>query len=209
MIVSCVLLERMRVDHPTTTALLSGLLDPAAEQSWLEFDARFRPIVRSFAMKLGLSEADADDVTQETLARFVKYYRQGKYDRARGRLSSWLIAIAHNCIADVRQRRVVRKEHRGESAIADLSETNSLEALWDEESRRAILAHAMRELRETTRLDPRTIAAFEMLAFNQTAPADVAAEMGMSVDSVYAAKNRCLTQLREILARLNQVYEVA
>ena len=34
-------------------------------------------------------------------------------------------------------------------------------------------------------------------------------EMGMSVDSVYAAKNRCLTQLREILARLNEVYEVA
>ena len=199
----------MPVDHPTTTALLSGLLDPGAEQSWLEFDARFRPIVRGFAMKLGLSEADADDATQETLTRFVKYYRQGKYDRARGRLSSWLIAIAQNCVADLRQRRAVRKEHRGESAIADLSETNSLEALWAEESRRVILANAMRELKATTRLDPRTIAAFEMLAFNQKAPADIAAEMAMSVDSVYAAKNRCLTQLREILARLNEVYEVA
>ena len=199
----------MRVDHPTTTALLCGLLDPGAEQSWLEFDARFRPIVRGFAMKLGLSEADADDVTQETLARFVKYYRQGKYDRTRGRLSSWLIAIAQNCIADVRQRRAVRKEHRGESAIEGLSETNALESVWAEESRRAILEHAMRELRETTRLDPRTIAAFELLAFNQKAPAEIAAEMGLSVDSVYAAKNRCLTQLREILARLNEVYEVA
>jgi hypothetical protein len=30
----------------------------------------------------------------------------------------------------------------------------------------------------------------------------------MSLDSVYAAKNRCLTQLRQILARLNQVYEL-
>jgi len=199
----------MRIDRPTTTALLSGLLDPAAEQSWLEFDARFRPIVRGFAMKLGLSEADADDVTQETLTRFVKYYRQGKYDRSRGRLSSWLIAIAHHCIADLRQRHVVRKEQRGESAIADLSETNAMESLWAEESRRVILGHAMRELKETTRLDPRTIAAFEMIAFHQKPPADIAAEMGMSVDSVYAAKNRCLTQLREILARLNEVYEVA
>src|SRR5688572_33473691 len=86
----------MVVNRPTTTALLCGLLDPAAEQSWLEFDARFRPIVRGFAMKLGLSEADAEDVTQEALARFVKYYRQGKYDRTRGRLSSWLITIAQN-----------------------------------------------------------------------------------------------------------------
>src|SRR5688572_3182332 len=134
----------MPVDHPTTTALLCGLLDPAAEHSWLEFDARFRPIVRGFAMKLGLSEPDADDATQETLTRFVKYYRQGKYDRARGRLSSWLIAIAQNCVADLRERSAVRKEHRGESAIADLSETNALEALWAEESRRVILANAMR-----------------------------------------------------------------
>jgi RNA polymerase sigma-70 factor (ECF subfamily) len=199
----------MRIDHPTTTALLSGLLDPSAAQSWLEFDARFRPIVRGFALKLGLSEADADDVTQEAMSRFVKYYRQGKYDRTRGRLSSWLIAIAQNCIADLRQRHVVRKEHRGESAIADLSETNSLEALWAEESRRVILEHAMRELKEATRLDARTIAAFEMIAFDQKPPAEIAAEIGMSVDSVYAAKNRCLTQLREILARLNEVYEVA
>jgi RNA polymerase sigma-70 factor (ECF subfamily) len=202
----------MQVNRPTTTALLTGLLDPAAEhaeQSWVEFDLRFRPIVRGFAMKLGLSEADADDVTQEALTRFVKSYRQGKYDRSRGRLSSWLIAIAQNCIFDLHQSRAVRKEHRGESAIADLSEPSALEAAWAEESRRVILEHAMRELKESTRLESRTISAFEMLAFKQKAPADIAAEMGMSLDSVYAAKNRCLTQLREILARLNRVYEVA
>jgi len=199
----------MHVDRPTTTALLSGLLDPAAQESWVEFDSRFRPILRGFAMKLGLSEADAEDVTQESLARFVKHYREGKYDRSRGRLSSWLIAIAHNCIFDLRKGRAGRKEHRGESAIADLSETNSMEAVWAEESRRVILDHAMRELKESTRLESRTISAFEMLAFKQKPPADIAAEMQMSVDSVYAAKNRCLTQLREILERLNQVYEVA
>lgn len=201
----------MQVDRPTTTALLTGLLDPAAqdaEQLWQEFDARFRPIVRGFAMKLGLSESDADDVTQEAMSRFVKFYRQGKYDRSRGRLSSWLIAIAQNCIVDLHQSRAARREHRGESAIADLSETNALEALWAEESRRVILEHAMRELKEATRLDPRTISAFEMLAFKQKPPAQIAAELGMSVDSVYAAKNRCLTQLRQILARLNQVYEL-
>jgi RNA polymerase sigma-70 factor (ECF subfamily) len=201
----------MQVDRQTTTALLTGLLDPEAqqaEQSWQEFDARFRPIVRGFAMKLGLSESDADDVTQEAMARFVKFYRQGKYDRSRGRLSSWLIAIAQNCIVDLHQHQAARKEHRGDSAIADLSETNALEAVWAEESRRVILEHAMRELKEGTRLDPRTISAFEMLAFKQKPPGEIAVEMGMSLDSVYAAKNRCLTQLRQILAGLNQVYEV-
>lgn len=193
----------------TTTALLHGLLEPDAQQHWIEFDARFRPILRGFAMKLGLCEADADDVTQEALARFVKSYREGKYDRSRGRLSSWLISIAQNCVRDLHRSRASKRELRGESAIVELPHAGALESLWEEECRRVLLDHAMRELRDGTRLESRTIGAFERLALRQQAPADIAAELGMSLDSVYAAKNRCLSQLRQILARLNEVYEVA
>jgi len=199
----------MQTAGRTTTALLHGLLDPDGEQHWLELDARFRPILRGFAMKLGLCEADADDVTQEALARFVKHYREGKYDRSRGRLSSWLIAIAQNCARDLHRSRAGKRELRGESAIVDLPDNDALETLWDHECRRVLLDHALRELRDCTRLEQRTIGAFERLALQQRQPAEIAEELGMSLDSVYAAKNRCLSQLREILARLNEVYEVA
>jgi RNA polymerase sigma factor (sigma-70 family) len=193
----------------TTTTLLEGLLDPQGQQSWAEFDVRFRPILRGFAMKLGLGDADAEDVTQEALARFVKYYRQGKYDRTRGRLSSWLISITQNCISDLKRAKAGRFERRGESAIINLSDTNALAFIWDEECRRVLLDHAMDELRQNSRLDERTIHAFEMVSLEQRSAADVAAETGISVDSVYAAKHRCLTLLRDILKRLNEVYEVA
>lgn len=66
----------------------------------------------------------------------------------------------------------------------------------------------MRELRTETRLESRTIRAFEMIAFEERSAVEVAAELGLSLDSVYAAKNRCLTQLREIMSRLNAVYEL-
>jgi len=70
----------------TTTALLDGLHDPANEEVWREFDTRYRPIILGFAVKLGLSDEDAADVAQDTLARFVQEYRAGRYDRTRGRL---------------------------------------------------------------------------------------------------------------------------
>lgn len=196
-----------RVDHVhrTTTALLEGLRDPAGAE-WAELDGRFRPILRAFTRRLGLSDADADDVTQEALTRFLTGYREGRYDRTRGRLSSWLISIAHHCALELRSR---QRNHRGESVLDHIHQTNALDSIWDEECRRVLLDKAMAELKGSSRMDPKTLSAFESLAFEQREPAEVARMTGLSVESVYAAKSRCLAQLREILGRLNQVYEAA
>jgi RNA polymerase sigma-70 factor, ECF subfamily len=192
----------------TTTALLDGLLADENPRFWQEFDSRYRPIIRGFALKLGLSYADAEDVTQESLVRFIKYYRLGKYDRARGRLTSWLVAIAQNCIFDLQHSKAGRLERRGESAMLDLSDSSALDQLFDDETRRVVLDRAMAELRTTTRLDERTIRAFQMVALQQRTVADAVAETELSADSIYAAKHRCLSALREILTRLNTVYEI-
>ena len=77
----------------TTTVLLDGLYDPANSVVWRQFDQRYRPIIIGFARRLGLTDDDAADIAQETLVRFVKEYRAGKYDRTRGRLRTWIIAM--------------------------------------------------------------------------------------------------------------------
>ena len=117
----------------TTTALLDGLIDSANDQAWREFDARYRPIIVSFARALDLKVEDAADVAQETLVRFLKEYRAGKYDRSRGRLHSWLIGIAKHCVGDQRHARARRREQRGLSAIADLPGDHRLTEIWDYE----------------------------------------------------------------------------
>lgn len=55
----------------TTTALLDGLVDPANAEVWDEFDRRYRPIIVGFAARLGLADADAADVAQDVLTRFL------------------------------------------------------------------------------------------------------------------------------------------
>lgn len=199
----------MSLARITTTTILDQLLDPADEQAWVELDARFRPILFAFTRRMGLADSDAEDVTQEALTRFVKAYRKGQYDRTRGRLSSWLIAIAHNCVHDLRQSTNRRIEWRGESVIGELGRQEDLEAIWEEESRRVLLAKAMHELKSSSNFEEKTIAAFELLARGDRTPTEVANETGMNIDSVYAAKNRCLTTLRKIVERLNNEYELA
>ena len=67
----------------TTTAMLDALHNPSDVATWEEFDQRYRPVLIGFARNLGLDDADAADVAQDTLARFLEQYRDGKYERDR------------------------------------------------------------------------------------------------------------------------------
>ncbi|UCD76199.1 MAG: sigma-70 family RNA polymerase sigma factor [Phycisphaerales bacterium] len=191
----------------TTTAMLDDLADPANEAMWRQFDARYRPVLVAFARRLGLGAEDAADAAQDALTRFLQAFRAGKYQRGRGRLSSWLIGIARNCIVDLQRARMVRREQRGVSALIDLPHDKNLAAIWDAELDREVLRQAVQKLREGTRLDRRTIRVFERLVLQQAAPAVVASELNMTMNDVYLAKHRCLKRLRSIVAELTAAFE--
>lgn len=190
----------------TTTALLEDLGDPLNDAAWTELDARFRPIVFGLARRLGLPEPDAADATQEALTRFVRAFRDGKYDRSRGRLQAWMVGIARNAIAEVRVGRGSRRERRGESAILALPGDDETERLWNEELHAELLRRAMLKLRTMTRTDGRTIEAFEMLSLEGLAPENVAERLGMTRNDVYLAKHRCLSRLRELMDQDREAY---
>jgi RNA polymerase sigma-70 factor (ECF subfamily) len=199
--------NRVLNETRTTTMLLEGLHDEANAEAWEEFDRRFRPIIVGFAMKLGLREADAADAAQETLARFVSEYRQGRYDRSRGRLRSWLMSLARSRIADLRRRQARRRESRGESAIIDLPNDAAMAQIWEEEQQRSMLRRALDALRETTRTSEKTIQAFELLVVNGLPVDAVAVQLSMSAQDVYLAKSRVAQRLRQILSDLAAAYE--
>ena len=77
----------------TSTLLLEGLTDPTNDVAWRRFCARYEPMLLAFARKSGFSEADAQDVVQETLVAFLGGFRRGKYDRGQGRLRSWICRV--------------------------------------------------------------------------------------------------------------------
>ncbi len=193
----------------TTTALLNGLFDPKNAEAWEAFDRRYRPILVGFVRNLGYDEEVALETAQDTIVRFVTEYREGKYDRDRGRLGAWLVTIARYRLLDLRRRKVTARVLRGESAMVDLDDEHSVGALYERERRQAILRESLEELRKRTKTDPKTIQAFEMLVYHGLSPQVVADQQGMSVHDVDLAKSRIAAKLREIVQRLESEYEEA
>lgn len=193
----------------TTTALLSGLFDPRNAAAWEAFDRRYRPILLGFVRNCGVRESEAAEIAQETIVRFVEEYREGKYDRTRGRLGAWLVTIARYRVLDMRRRAGTAKVERGESAIVDLDDDRSVGAAYEAERRQALLREALEDLRTRSRTDPKTVQAFEMLVYHGLTPQVVADQLGMSTHDVYLAKSRVAAKLREIVIRLESEYEEA
>lgn len=74
------------------------------------------PLVFTLAMRSLGSEAEAEDVTQQT---FVSAWRsRGSFDPDRGVLRGWVVGIARKCIADALERRT--RERRKLEAVRDL-----------------------------------------------------------------------------------------
>jgi len=203
----------------TTTRLLDalrGVGDQSNELAWAHIDQRFRPVIVGLARRLGLRESEADEVGQQTLSEFVKAYREGRYDRTKGRLSSWILGIAHHTTLKV-MRGSRRAGGAGVGGSTWLDEVPSgeethppheqLRSIWTDERDRCILERALGVLRDESAVDDRTLLAFELVGLRGVPAAQVAEQCGMSVDQVYVAKNRVTKRLRGLVAELTEAFE--
>jgi RNA polymerase sigma-70 factor (ECF subfamily) len=190
----------------TSTTLLDGLRAADDGTVWRLVLDRYRPLVEAYARKLGLAEPDAEDVAQATLLDFWNAYRGGGYDRARGRLSSWLFGIATNRVRSWRRSAGRADERRGErdaqDALGELAAEDELKKLWERESNDALLWECLRQVRGEVSAE--TLRAFELFALGERPAEDVARELGMTANAVFQAKRRVLARLRRVLPGLRE-----
>jgi DNA-directed RNA polymerase specialized sigma24 family protein len=190
----------------TTTRLLDDLRDPENRPAWAQIDTRFRPVIAGLARRLGVGESEGEEIAQQTLVEFVRVYRAGKYDRGKGRLSSWILGIAHHEVLRV-FRRAGRTPSAGLTAIAETPDEPSLRSIWDEERDRTILTRAMGVLRDESDIEDKTLRAFELVGLRGVPAAEAASQCGLSVEQVYVAKNRVTKKLRALVADMTRAFE--
>jgi RNA polymerase sigma-70 factor (ECF subfamily) len=190
----------------TTTKLLDSLHDRSNELVWEQIDARYRPVVAALARRLGLSVSEADEVAQQTLSEFVRAYREGRYDRTKGRLSSWIMGIAHHTALRA-QRAAGRDAAPMGTHLESVCDEHSLRGMWTEERDRLILGRALASLRDDSNIDDRTFLAFELVGLRGVPASEAAAQSGMSVEQVYVAKSRLTKRLREQVELLTRAFE--
>ncbi len=173
--------------------LIQGCLE-GESAAWNGMVDRYRRLIYSIPVQLGLSEADADDVFQAvflTLLRFLKSLRD------RTRLSAWLITTTRReCYRLVKRRRrdgrfpIELFEHSAEGESID--EQNER---WE---RQQLVRQAMEKLNER---DRRLVL---MLFLESGTPnyEAISEELGMRMGSIGPTRARVLAKLQGILADL-------
>jgi len=184
----------------TTTQVLEDLRRPDDTFAWNEFCTHFRPVVIKFAIRLGLSPMEAEDAAQETMLAFLKAFRDGKYTREKGRLSSWLFGVAKNVILNLRRNRpleqLIADKTTGTSFWDLVQDDHQMEQTWDVQWRRMVFDKCLSRARRE--FAPKMFHAFEQYALAGAPVAEVCRHLAMSRTAVYIAKSRVLSRLREL-----------
>ena len=199
----------------TRTSLLEGLERPENRTVWRQFVDRYRPPILRYAQnRFGLNSHDAEEAAQETLAVFADAYRQGRYDREKGRLRSWLFGIATNKIRELVRKRAGNQEHQqlrptsGTGFISRIpADDAELEEMWKEEWRWAVYQQCLIEVQ--AHFAPQTLDAFRLFARQGMPAKEVAAVLGMTENAVYLAKHKILKRIRELVPAVEQAWQEA
>jgi RNA polymerase sigma-70 factor (ECF subfamily) len=195
---------------PTRGSLLARLKDWDDQQSWRDFFNTYWKLIYNVAIKSGLSDADAQDVVQETIVTVAKKIKGFKYDPALGSFKGWLRTITHSRIVD----HVRRRQRAGKPAtrsLADGRRTGTIEripdpasldhdAVWETEWQRNLLEAALDRLKH--RLKPKQYQIFDLYAVKGWPVAKVVKTLGVSRTQVYLAKLRITPLLKKEIARL-------
>ena len=89
----------------TRESLLGRLKDWEDERSWRDFFETYWRLIYSTARKGGLSDAESQEVVQETVITVAKQMKEFKYDPAIGSFKGWLKLITRRRIVDQYRKR--------------------------------------------------------------------------------------------------------
>ena len=89
---------------PTRPSLLSRLGDWQDDESWREFFDTYWRLIYNVSRKSGLSDAESQDVVQNTFVYLSRRMPRFKYDRTKGSFKSWLRVVTRSRIIAFRRR---------------------------------------------------------------------------------------------------------
>ena len=84
---------RTEASLQTRWSLIGRLKDMDDRQSWQEFFDAYWKLIYSVALKAGLSDAEAQEVVQETVISVANKMPEFKADPAAGSFKSWLLTL--------------------------------------------------------------------------------------------------------------------
>jgi RNA polymerase sigma-70 factor (ECF subfamily) len=211
---------------PTRASLLSRLKDLEDQTGWREFFDTYWRLIYGVARKTGLTDAEAQDVVQETLLAATQTLPGFTYDPTKDSFKGWLVRVTQWKVADQFRKRekaaLTRpagtlshpmKEGRGQGAGADTARTATVERvadpagfalqeLWEEEWQNNLLQTALDRLKR--RVPPAHYEMYYLHVVKEQPVREVARALGVSAAQVYLAKHRLGRLLKKELQQLEK-----
>ena len=186
--------------YKTRQTLLDRLSNKYDEKSWHEFIETYKSYICVIIARMGISEADTEDLAQQVLLKLWKKLPEFEYNRDK-RFRNYLATTARNTVSDF-----IRKIKSEQARIENLSETSTvnislpdIDKLINEEWENFIANLALENIRK--HFDSKSIDLFlKILEGHSTS--DLADNSGLKVNSIQKTVRRVREKLKEEIIHL-------
>jgi RNA polymerase sigma-70 factor (ECF subfamily) len=182
----------------TSASLLERLRHQPTGDAWQRLVDVYTPLLRHWLGNQGLQASDVDDLTQDVLAVLVRELPAFQHNQRPGAFRAWLRGITVNRLRGLWRGRDHAAGGGSDAArqIEQLEDPDSRASqLWDLEHDRHVLGRLLALI--GPEFSSTWWQAFQKHVHEGAAAADVAAELGVSVNVVLLAKSRILRRLRQ------------
>jgi RNA polymerase sigma factor (sigma-70 family) len=195
---------------PTRRTLLSRLRDWNDQESWRCFFDTYWKLIYSTAVKGGLTDAEAQDVVQDTVISVMKSIRTFRYDPQRGSFKSWLLKLTRWRILDQLDKRdphLARHSNRADTSTRTATierqpdpAGSALEAAWDREYEANLRQAAFERVKQ--KVDPKQYQVFDLYVVKKWPVVKVARFLGINAGVVYLTKHRITNLVKKEVAQM-------
>lgn len=189
----------------TRKSLILRARDPEDKQAFEDFVRYYERFIFHVLHRMNVSANDFDDLVQNVLLKL--WHNLASYDAEKARFRTWLGVVVRNAVYDQfaeNKRRGKLLDHELES-MQRLESENApeIERLIEQEWAQHVTSLALQRIEKV--FSEEAVKSFTMSADGASAK-DIAAELNLTVDSVYTLKSRVKARfIKEVKAVIDEV----
>ena len=185
----------------TSISLLDRVRLHSDSESWEKLSAIYTPVLHAWLRRYGLQSSDVDDLTQDVLVVIAREMASFEHTGHPGAFRGWLrTVLVHRLRNFWRSQKKLPSAKGGSDFLKEIDEledpASALSHMWNRQHDDQVLRQALEQSK--SKFTPNTWVAFQRLVIDGAKAAEVATELGMSVNAVLIAKSRALGHLKQV-----------
>jgi RNA polymerase sigma factor (sigma-70 family) len=196
----------MNENWNTQQTLIQRAQNQDDHQAWDDFVSYYESFIKMVLRKANISLSDEDDLIQKVLLRIWKGLPSYAYQKEKARFRTWLSTIIRNTvITHINRDKSKGEKHNSYLQEVDIVSESAIEEVIHQEWMNYVSSIAMKKVEEV--FSGNAIEVFKLSLLEKNAK-QIAAELGISEDSVFVLRSRVKARLKKEVTQLRQLIEL-